>query len=110
MKKLIQTTNQDINEGCIDEFICKNRGKGKQLSPNDFRKYIAVKFENELKTIPGLYQEITDYVGGSESVTILYNDVFVDFYYALDSDESSKEIEENLKDNYMHDYLIDMKK
>jgi hypothetical protein len=108
MKRLIQTANQDINEGCTDEFICTNRGKGKQLSINDFRKYIAVKFENELKAIPGLYEEIIDYDGEPQSTIKLYIDVFTDFCYELDSDDLSKEIEENLKENYMHDYLMDI--
>jgi hypothetical protein len=93
----------------VDKFIEEHKGKGQELTFTEFRKYINEKYKNEIAKYPFLQIEMEDlgYEAGY-GLTRLYNDVYMDLADNFDSDLELEDIQENLDEVYMHDWLIDI--
>lgn len=102
---------KEIEDNCTDNFIIKNRGKGNSsLTFLDFRKYVVEKYKDKINKIPNLMEELTDFDDESgDAIASLYNDVYTNFIYEIDSNDLSEDIESNLTENYMYDYFLNLK-
>jgi hypothetical protein len=107
MKRL----NKQAEVQPIKEFIDKYYQKGGQSNFNEFRKAFVEQYKDEIKKYPLLEMEMTDFgYEGGNGIELL-NDIYSgDLVFELDGTGSmnENEIYENLIENYLHDFWIEI--
>lgn len=107
MKRLKRIANIDLLN-----FVGEN---SKNFTPSDLRKWVLENYKDELKKYPYALKilEDMDYEGSEQFLMDLYS-IATDLVYELASTNDGyitlKEVIENLKENEMHDWFLEVKK